>query len=670
MRAIAFVAAAGLISCAAANPSAAVYAGRATARDASAIAAHATGESSAFDLADWIPSDQSAPWVIERRAGRTLLIDGTLRAVLSPNGSILVARERTQRAITQVFAPRDGLWVFVTEDGLVLSSPDFLGSFATRAELPAGVDRSRKRFRRTTGIVALTDGTCWTLDAPATPRRLSDPAIDHVIEAAHIDATRALLVTTPGQPWLWRQDLRSATPIDIGEDVAVELDAQTRVLALRNVWKWTDAQRLVIDSARAEPPSSFDPAEDELQRWRQWRRRAMFPFDQFCVYRAATEDAVISVGAEPEQLVVRRRTGEDIVLPAVDELEGLQRFGASIVWREQGGAVRLVNTTNGSVTFVPSAPGAAPSTTVLAEDGSIIVNEAEDQRHLTFWTPQTSWTSTTLDAPLLVRHARAQRLYGERDETIFEATPNANGTVSLREVVRLSALRPSDSLRELIATNAHEQWRAWLFREGARRCFVVIEDGLSASVVDAPSCERATSVYFAGRHFGIVETAEEVHVTRDGRTWSHLARGQLDLQQALVQSLLSLVTPTAAIGDAIVAWGNERIARDPSRSTPVARRSTPLPVARVDHEDAPTGTARCRLDGSRTTVRVSRSDVLDFAVDLIHARPSTDERSTFGGARATAHQGRTLAILHGRRAPRCSQRAGSSIPSRSRLTEP
>jgi hypothetical protein len=630
MRAIGLAAAVILTSCAASSSR---YTARAAARDAQAITAARAPR--AFALADWIPAGESAPWVVERRADRTTVIDGSLRASLHRSGAVEVAVDRTQRALTQVFVHRDGRWVFVTEDGIVLSSAEFLGAYTTRAELPAGVDRTRQRFRQATGIVALLDGTSWVLSDPSTPRRVSHPAIARVLDAAYIDGTRALLIATPGQPWLWSDATRSATAIDFDCDVALELDSRARVRGLRAVWQWSDAQRWIAEAPRAEQssrdeahPATSDLTDAELRQWRAWRRRALFPFDEFCTTRAATTDAVLCPDGEGGGFALRRRIGADVPVPPDIQGESLQRFGGAIAWIEDNGAVRLLDATDATVTRIAPPTGVPSAQTVLAQDGSIIARQGEDHRSATFWTREAQWASTTLDPPLMVRHARAQKLYGARDGAIFEASPDGSGPASVREVVRLSAARPGAPPRELIATSEHEQWRTWLFREdAANECVVAVEDGRSASVIVAPLCDRGASAYFADARFGVIEAGDRVAFTRDGQTWSSRSRQLGDPIQLFVHALLSMVTPTMGIGDAIVVWGNERIERDPSNASGVVRRSTALREARVDDEAAPSHAAQCRLSSSPTTTRASRSVTVGVLADSVEARVSSDERS-------------------------------------------
>jgi hypothetical protein len=568
----------GLISCAA-HGAGSVPRVDAQRPDVGAVVVSNERSAPAFDLADWLPGVEATPWVIERRDDRTLLVDGTLRAVLFGDGGVEVAQQRPQHAIVRVFAGRDGRWTFVSEDGLVTSSQEFLGPLVARADLPARVDAEHRVFRRGTGVVVDQQGACWALDAPSAPIRAGYPEMGPVIDAAYVDEAQALLVGSKGEVWLWRGAGVPLRRLEATGDVPAQIDASGRVRGAQTAWRLT-GERLEAEPVTDDPSATSEElSADEHGQWSEWRRRAMFPFDQIWWPGSVVGSSVVSIDLDSESFVLRSQSGASIALGEFDALSGVQRYGAAIAAVRQSGAVRLIDAANGRVTDVDAPTGDEEARTLVAQDGSIIASVSDAARRVSVWNPSRGWSSRALDARVSLRHARSRRLYGDGEEGIVEVTPGEDGGASMRTVVRFASLgRPREDFATLVATSQHGAWRAWLFsaaRPGA--CALVLEDGSQATSIDAPSCESETNVLFADSRFGIVETIDAVHVTRDGRTFSVRTRSLDDFARAFVAMLMRRVFVPVIVDGAILVWASDRIEREPARSSPVIRRSRPLP---------------------------------------------------------------------------------------------
>jgi hypothetical protein len=603
----------------------------------------ATQPTPRFDVGHFVPGYLTTVTAIASSATQTLIVDGTLRAIVTPGAPrdedrVTVAAERPTHPFARWFSRADGGWVFVTTDGLVLGARTFLGPFETRAELPDEPAQSAER-RATLGAVQLRDGRWWALDDPAHPRPIETLSLERAYDLAFIDDRRVLALTAPGNVSLSVDGGRSFRPIELASDAGVELVSDAtrvvRVQGLSRCWALTERATLVASGDEC-PTDRVDPASiaDRLARYRSWRRSVLWPGGARSSPNVGGEIEVAGAllrGVEDDSrhVSIERREGGSVLI-ASQPAERWFPFGS---WFAQDVSssfndsplIRLIDSRGATVEALIPPGRSGFEGNVFAEDGSMIALSSEQGGEHMLWTRASRWSRWAPRDPIDLRHAYDRSVFGATTDAIVEVRVGPDGRAHPRDVLRFEQARGArDTFAVLKSSSQHGGVRAWLFSNGEHdRCTVVVEDSITASEIDLPSCSELLLVQFVDRRFGLVAGSNELRVTRDGATWTTLTVESLRFDSQPAES-----GPISVRDGAIIVAQGHRITREfTARSPFVVSRSAELTEGRdASTNDAPTRrTSQCLPTRTRASA-VSESGAV---VPRDHTEEGNTERASY-----------------------------------------
>lgn len=528
-------------------------------------------------LADWLPHAGSRSAIVRSDATATWIVDGPFRAIVREGGRIEVARDRPRLDIDRWFALEGDRWVFVTRDGLVLSSQGFLGSFATRAELRSSPAESTESGFVGAASAQTIDGRWWVLDDPARPRALESSPSREFYAMRFFDRERALALRSPGLVLLSSDGGRSWGALEMRGDVPLALEGrQDRRVVVRGARsRWAlDGRRVFGRLVREEPDVATDAArvERSIERWRVHKMRSLprvfvdtnapisGSIDGSMHILVGTTLYAATNGPEPARLAVE--SGNDCAWAP---------FGATLaaLCRGAGPRARVRTVAREPLAMnVIETPFELSNEVLVARDGTIIVHKSSTANELQVWTQRTGWQTRATAAPLRLLDANNGQILAANEHGLFTARADRDGSLELRQVARFEA-RDAPRYSHVFAASSHETLRSWVLADTSlERCAVLLEDERGAVTVDLPRCEQTTSVLFLDRRFGVVANADTIFVTRDGQRWQTHEREVVNERGQRVQLPLRRVQPgfeltrAYALGDSVVVPPWQRVTRD------------------------------------------------------------------------------------------------------------
>lgn len=592
-------------------------------------------------LADWLPRRRSAREAIVVRADRdaTLIVDGPFRVVVREGRRIDVARDRPRLAIDHWFSLGDDRWVFVTVDGLVLSSRGFTGPFETRAELPVAPRHADGNGVVGAATVQTLDGRWWVLDDAARPRALATTLSRQFFALRFFERDRAIALRVPGVVLLSSDGGRSWGQLRMNGDVPRALDGRSDGRVIVRGWRerWALDDRGVFGRVVREEPDA-DRNEEQgaraVARWRELARRSMprvsGDFEAASIAGWLGDTHVVLVGS----MLLAQRGSEPPVRRTVESASdcSLFPFGASLAVRCQrarpSARLRFIDVEPLAIRAVET-PFELDRDVVFASDGSVVARYERGSRSLNVWTPDGGWRERALPEQIELLDAANGQVFGVSARGLVAVRLVGDPGAELRQVARFE-VDGGAGYTTALASGAHGSLRAWVLSDAQREhCAVLLEDGSSASTIDMPRCEPVTSVLFLDRRFGVVSTEHSILVFRDGQRWQTLAREVVSSAGASTQLPRRgepgwESTRLYALGDSIIVPPWQRVTRDGSEralTASVAPNYEPIfePTIR-----APEQTITCVARGER----VARRDPTS-TITLIHglARLSIDDRA-------------------------------------------
>lgn len=190
--------------------------------------------------AELLPTVRS-PWIAGTEPdGTRHVVFGSVRATLQGT-SPTWAEHRFAAAIAVASRVTSG-WVFVATDGAVARSDSFTGPLERLGSVAGYRDRGpRANVGRVTAIDQ--DNGLWSTDGSAPLARMVVPADAFVLDAAFADHVHGAVAVDGGHVFYTADAGRGWTPVDLGGDAAMRLDAH--------------AGRIVIHTSAA--PRYLDP---------------------------------------------------------------------------------------------------------------------------------------------------------------------------------------------------------------------------------------------------------------------------------------------------------------------------------------------------------------------------------------------------------------------------
>ncbi|MBL8679497.1 MAG: hypothetical protein JNK05_10045 [Myxococcales bacterium] len=490
-------------------------------------------EAPTLALGDWIPEWRSEPLVVESTPERTLLVQGSVRAIVHDDGRIELGRERPRHVIRSWFRSGQGRWVFVTSDGLVLSAQTFTAAFETRAELPSEPDDAPTRSGFAWIAAVRTDGSrWWSLRDPAHPRRADIDSLEAIADVQWLADGREIAVSQAG-----RVLLRSAhdewRPVALAGDLALNLkiDPQfnVEVVGLRHRWRLRGDALVRSDAALADPQAPPQTAW-RIARWNDFWRRALWSATS--AWSSADVRVPVHVYlslpgryAEAETIDGRRRAfGLELASTNVGPFgPGGVAYEVSNPFAARRFVVRgLDGTLRDDVTF-PEA--LLIDTPLFASDASVVALPHEDGT-VPWWSRATGWRSSSFASSIRWRSTGESALFGDDDTGLVRAALRA-------DIPTATMTTRFDSLgldfvggAKVAAFGAAGPVRSWLVasKSDPSRCVALVDDGHHVARVTVPDCALLDEVLFADPSFGVVANESEFRVTRDGAHWQSFAR--------------------------------------------------------------------------------------------------------------------------------------------------
>lgn len=556
-------------------------------------------EAPTLALGDWIPEWRSEPLVVESTPERTLLVQGSVRAIVHGDGRIELGRERPRHVIRSWFRSGQGRWVFVTSDGLVLSASTFAGAFETRAELPSEPDDAPTRSGFAWVAAVRTDGSrWWSLRDPAHPRRADIDSLEAIADVQWLADGREIAVSQAG-----RVLLRSAhdawRPVALAGDLALNLkiDPQfnVEVVGLRHRWRLRGDALVRSDAALADPPAPPQTAW-RIARWNDFWRRALWSATSAWssadvrspvhVYQSAPGGGVVF-----ETLDGRRRApsldngvgnfrpfGPDAVAYQITHLFTVRR----LVIQGNDGAVRVDVQVPASLLF---------DTALVASDASVVAVPI-DEGEIRWWSRATGWHSSSFASSIHWRSSGDSALFGDDDTGLVRAALRAEVPTAATVTTRFDSLGLDFVGGATVAAFGDAgAVRSWLVasKSNPSRCVALVDDGRHVARVTVPDCARFDQVLFADPSFGVVANESEFRVTRDGAHWQSFAR-----EYCAHCSSASGANSIRLAQDGIVVLPLHRVSRAIEAPTDaIVRRSTTIDD---EFENEPRSAARFGLE--------------------------------------------------------------------------
>ncbi|MFO0562857.1 MAG: hypothetical protein U0269_32860 [Polyangiales bacterium] len=593
-------------------------------------------------LADWMPAFGAPSTVVRTTERATWLIDGPFRAVVHDGGRIEVARDRTRLPIAHWFSLEDDRWVFVTVDGLVVSSRGFTGAFETRAELGSTPSAGTESGFVGAPVVRTVDGAWWVLDDPARPRQIRSWWAESLFAVRFYDRERALALTSPGVVLHSDDGARSWARLSMDGDAPIALEGRSdrRVVVRGLRGNWAVDRRGVF--GRVVRETSAAPIDEALarrasERWsaHAWRFAPSVFVDP--LYPSVARIGSTQIYFDGGELRVLRARGESEVRRGDRASEcAMLPFGAALaaLCRSGSEATRLRRIHVDPVSVDPiEDPGGLDHFDVFARDGSVIAHTNYGSNELRVWTPRLGWRSFPRAVALELLDAADGQLFGANAQGLFSLQVDQEGPPSLREIARFDADGGAGYERAL-ASNANGALRAWVLANAeSTRCAVLLEDSHGASTIELPRCSGIQSVQFIDRRFGVVTTEDSFLVTRDARMWRTHTRDVVTSQGAprrFAARLGGLSWPASrpyVHGDAIIVPPWHRVARDGAQVAWAASRNAV--AASVEPAErpplVPPTTLSCSVRSSRAEARASGGGVV-----MMHATSRVELRTMPG----------------------------------------
>jgi hypothetical protein len=592
--------------------------------------------SATIELGHWMPEAMSSPRVIDATAERALIIDQSLRATVTADGAVEVARERPQHAIMTWFALIDGRWVFVTDDGLVLSARSFLGPFETRAELPREPSRDRESSGSVyAAAIRLGDDSWWSLEDPARPRRFDEPWMSETYALRILDDRRALALREPGHVLLSDGDRWSQ--LEMVDDVPLSLvsrgEGRFSVEGLRHTWAIDARGRLGHVVANGAPLEQRRDEEADARWTAPWRR---FREAQLARYRGTSSlDLQYGVAhrgaiavAVGDRLLVLRGDGSTQTIPAhVGFTSEWFAFGRDLLALSDGSLERVDLDANTSTRFSLELAGTNNGSFLLprwnnhfATDGSAIVSLGVRERTLRVWTPGHAWRELSMPFHCTINDVEEATIYGSNADGLYALSIDSTDALSPRTIARFDRDGGARTYTRALASRAQDGLRAWLLADDeAIRCAVLLEDAEGASTIELPRCRALDSVRFVDRRFGVVAGPSEFRVTRDGRTWTTYDRVIDFLGLRVGGALITRRSYEPFVSEgAIIVAPRHRVTRSAEQSDAIVSRAAPI-VTRTDEDRSfePGYEIACESSGQRDTGPIATDAVV---LDALGAR--------------------------------------------------
>ncbi|MDO9018628.1 MAG: hypothetical protein Q7V43_17045 [Myxococcales bacterium] len=248
---------------------------------------------------------QARAWTVHRDAdGGRRVVFGPLRFSVSAGGGASVAAVRFEATIIASVPVASG-WVFVTADGGVAASEDFLGAPRALGRFPCAFKVARDSVGR--AVVLGEDGSLWTTDGTAPLARSRLPAearaatfMDGSHGAAVLRDGRVMLTADAGQRWDF-----FALDRDVAWGVSPELGGVAiETTRGREVFRWEGAGA-PGHPHQSRPPRAQEPrdAESRLRPFINGRYEIFQPAGNLARCAASTAPAEPRAPEAPRRYV-------------------------------------------------------------------------------------------------------------------------------------------------------------------------------------------------------------------------------------------------------------------------------------------------------------------------------------------------------------------------------
>ncbi len=248
---------------------------------------------------------QGHAWAVHREAdGGRRVVFGPLRFGVSGDGGVVVAAVRFEAAIIASVPVASG-WVFVTADGAVAGSGDFLAAPRALGRFPCAFKAARDSVGR--AVVLGEDGSLWTTDGSAPLARSRLPAearaatfMDGSHGAAVLRDGRVMLTADAGQRWDF-----FALDRDVAWGVSPELGGVAiETTRGREVFRWEGAGAPGRPD-QSRPPRAQEPraVENRLRSFINGRYELFHPSGNLARCLASTTPAEPRAPEAPRRYV-------------------------------------------------------------------------------------------------------------------------------------------------------------------------------------------------------------------------------------------------------------------------------------------------------------------------------------------------------------------------------
>ncbi len=186
---------------------------------------------------------------------------GSIRAEIDVNNAVRLSNDRTATSLIAASEARNGKWVFVTMDGLVVRSESFLGPIERAGE--SNGDAFRVAVGR--GAIYYRDRRHqgWLATVEHGVRKWPDVA---VLSGAFLSPERGAYIDFAGDLWVTSDAGRSAQKVSLTPQSADMIEIRHDRLEVST----SAGHRLLLDNRTLEPIPAAPPFTRELTAARRW----------------------------------------------------------------------------------------------------------------------------------------------------------------------------------------------------------------------------------------------------------------------------------------------------------------------------------------------------------------------------------------------------------------